>query len=67
MAKRKEKIDLRAKNLHFTLQNIEYKLLHFCPQKMLIELQAISQRDDAISEIPFAHLSKELKKIIKPN
>ena len=67
MAKRKETIDLRPKNLHFILQNIEYKLLRFCPDKMTIQLQSTTQREDAINEIPFAHLSKDLKKIIKPN
>jgi hypothetical protein len=67
MAKRKEKIDLSKKNLIFILQNVEYKLLHFCPNKMIVELQPLTQREDAIKEIPFAHLSKELKKIIKPN
>lgn len=67
MAKRKEKIDLSKKNLTFILQNIEYKLLHFCPTKMVIALEAKTPREDAINEIPFAHLSKELKKVIKPN
>lgn len=67
MAKKKEKIDLQKRNLIFTLQNIEYKLLRFCPNKMVIEISPTTPRADALSEIPFAHLSKELKKIIKPN
>jgi hypothetical protein len=67
MAKRKEKIDLSKKNLTFTFQKIEYKLLRLCQEKMVIEISPLTPSEDVLREIPFAHLSKELKKIIKPN
>jgi hypothetical protein len=67
MAKRKESIDLSKKELTLTLQNQLYKLLRFYPHSMVIELESIPKKEDSLKEIPFAHLTKELKKIIKPN
>jgi len=67
VAKKRAIVNLSAQKLTFTLQNIEYKLLSFCPNKMIINIAPIEPKEDALFEIPFAHLSKELKKIIKPN
>jgi hypothetical protein len=67
MAKRKENIDLRAKNIVFTIQNEEYKALRFYQAKMTLDIILTSSEKEGIKNIPFAHLPKEIKKKIKPN
>lgn len=67
MAMKKENIDLRAKNIHFTLQNEEYKALRFYHSKMTVDIISLSHESEGIKNIPFAHLPKDIKKKIKPN
>lgn len=67
MAMKKENVDLRAKNITFTIQNELYKAIRFYHSKMTVD--AILQGDDSegIKNFPFAHLPKDIKKKIKPN
>lgn len=67
MAKKKENIDLRAKNIYFSMQNEEYKVLRFYQSKMTLDVISTSTENEGIKNIPFAHVPKEIKKIIKPN
>jgi len=66
MAKKK-RIDLTNKNLHFTGGGVHYQLLSFDPNNMT--LQTLRLENDILMDeftLPFAHLPKALKKIIKP-
>lgn len=67
MAKKKECIDLSKMELTLTLQRLTYRLLRFCPHTMTVEIESTPKSEDSLRELPFAHLTKELKKIIKPN
>lgn len=67
MAMKKENIDLRAKNITFSIQNEEYKAVRFYHSKMTIDVISLSNENEGIKNIPFAHVPKEIKKIIKPN
>ena len=67
MAMKKENIDLRARNITFSIQNVEYKALRFNHSKMTIDVISLNKENEGIKNIPFAHLPKEIKKIIKPN
>jgi hypothetical protein len=68
MAKKKKAVDLRSKNLEFTQNSITYKLLRFKAEDMTLDVIRYEE-GKKIDEynIPFAHLPKSMKKIIKPN
>jgi hypothetical protein len=68
MAKRKVKfVDLRKKNLEFTKEGITYKLLAFKAQAQSVDI-AIYEDGEFIkeSEMAFAHIPKELKRLVRP-
>jgi len=68
MAKKKKIIDLKNKNLSFCENGIEYRLLRFKAENMTLDVVRYedTQKLDEFN-IPFAHLPKALKKMIKPN
>jgi len=68
MAKKKKAIDLREKNLQFSENGITYRLLRFKASDMTLDVVRYrgTQKLDEYN-IPFAHLPKSMKKIIKPN
>jgi hypothetical protein len=67
MAKKKKIIDLKSKNLSFCENGIEYRLLRFKAENMTLDVIRY-ENEQEIDEfnIPFAHIPKALKKIIKP-
>ena len=67
MAKKKNRIDLRSKNLEFTENGITYKLIYFKQESMTPDVVRF-ENGFKIDEynLPFAHIPKALKKIIKP-
>lgn len=65
MAKKKEIIDFRNKNIEFDIEGEKYKLLCFKKANMTVELILIEKEKSKI--IPFAHLPKSIKSLIKPN
>ncbi len=68
MAKKKQSIDLSSKELSFSEKDREYKLLCFYPDKMIVDVMVYeNSKKIGLDELPFAHLPKKLKKIIKPN
>ena len=68
MAKKKKSIELTSKNIEFMLENTTYKLLRFYPDKMTLDCMVFEgQKKIGQQNLPFAHLPKEIKKIIKPN
>jgi hypothetical protein len=68
MAKKKKSIDLSSQKLEFTEQEAHYKLLRFYPDKMTVDtMLSEAGVKKGMRNLPFAHLPKELKKLIKPN
>lgn len=66
MAKQKKSIDLE--NISFSQGRDSYTLLRFFPQKMGVDVMVYEDGAKAgVKNIPFAHLPKEIKKIVKPN
>jgi hypothetical protein len=67
MAMKKENIDLKSKNIIFTMHNEKYKALRFYHAKMTLDIISTSSEKEGIKNVPFAHIPKQIKKIIKPN
>ncbi|WP_457743536.1 hypothetical protein [Sulfurimonas sp.] len=68
MAKKKKNIDLSNKNLEFTENGVEYRLIRFKPENMTLDVLRYENgvKKDELN-LPFAHLPKTIKKLIKPN
>ena len=67
MAKKKPIIDLKSKNLQYTQGNVVYQLINFNQSNMTLTLLAFENNNQKeIKNFPFAHLPKEIKKLIKP-
>jgi hypothetical protein len=68
MAKKKKNIDLSNKNLEFTENGVEYRLIRFKPENMTLDVLRYENgvKKDEFN-LPFAHLPKTIKKLIKPN
>lgn len=68
MAKKKEIIDFRNKNIKYTQDGIEYKILYLKKANMTVEL-SYNEKEKTIQNktLPFAHLPKTIKSLIKPN
>jgi len=68
MAKKKPIIDLKSKNLQYTQGNVVYQLINFNQSNMTLTLLAFENNtQEEIKNFPFAHLPKEIKKLVKPN
>lgn len=68
MAKKKEIISLKSNNITYEENLIKYQVLNLRKPKMLVEVAAY--KNDKFIEnkiIPFAHLPKSIKAIVKPN
>lgn len=66
MIKKKTDIDLRNKDIRFFLQKQEYKALRFYTTKMTLDVMPLGEKNQEMTNIPFAYLPKEIKKMIKP-
>lgn len=68
MAKEKKSIELSDKKISFTLERVSYNVIRFFPTKMTVDVMVFEDGiKEGVKTIPFAHLPKEIKKIIKPN
>jgi hypothetical protein len=68
MAKNKKSIELMNSKISFTLERNLYNVIRFFPTKMTVDVMIFEDGvKEGIKTIPFAHLPKEIKKIIKPN
>lgn len=69
MAKRKKSIELSCQNIDFMLERTAYKVIRYYPTAMTIDVMVTDDNGKKIGmqNIPFAHVPKEIKKIIKPN
>jgi hypothetical protein len=68
MAKKKKSIELSDRNLTCNVNEINYKLIRFYPSAMSVDVKEIgTDAKKGMQNIPFAHLPKETKKLIKNN
>ena len=68
MAKDKKSIELSDKKISFNLERVLYNVIRFYPTKMTVDVMVFEDGIKVgVQTIPFAHLPKEIKKIIKPN
>jgi len=70
MAKNKKKvINLSDQNITYNEKERHFKLISFNPNTMEVEVSVSEEAEKLkkVMKLPFAHLPKELKKLIKPN
>ncbi|WP_457748955.1 hypothetical protein [Sulfurimonas sp.] len=68
MAKKKKIYDLSAQNIEYTQDNVKYKVLRFNSSYMTVDvIKFEDENKQNIVDMPFAHLPKAIKKMIKPN
>lgn len=69
MAKKKKSIELSDRKISFEREKIHYKIIRYYPTAMSIDAMVTDEhgQKQGMQNIPFAHLPKEMKKIIKPN
>ena len=68
MIKKKVNEDLRSKNIEFEMLNVKYKAIRFYQSKITLDVILVDDAEKkGILNIPFAHVPKSVKKIIKPN
>ena len=67
MARKKQNINLKSLELKFVYNGAIYRPITFNPTKMSIEAVVLSNNQQLTKQsIPFAHLPKNLKRIINP-
>ena len=67
MAKKKHIIDLKAKNLTFDLERLNYHVQNYDPNTMTVNVIVFENNiKQGSQELPFAHLPKKIKKLINP-
>nr|WP_321267533.1 hypothetical protein [uncultured Sulfurimonas sp.] len=69
MAKKKKSIELSTQDINFLIEKVSYKAIRYYPTAMTIDVM-VTDEDGVklgMQNIPFAHIPREIKKIIKPN
>jgi hypothetical protein len=68
MAIKKKSVELIDQKISYTINPISYKVVRFYPEHMTVDVMV---EEDGVKKgmqkLPFAHLPKEIKKLIKPN
>jgi len=69
MAKKKKSVELSDKKIKFSVEKISYRAIRYYPTAMSLDVMAFDENGEKLGmrNIPFAHVPKEIKKIIKPN
>jgi hypothetical protein len=66
--KAKKTIELKNQKITFTIEKIFYEVIRFYPTKMTLDVIVFEDgKKQGMQNIPFAHLPKNAKKIIKAN
>jgi len=66
MAKKKKSIDLKEREIFFTIEKLKYQALRFYPFNMTVDVIEFDEEKKVQKNLPFAHLPKATKQIIKP-
>lgn len=69
MAKKKKSVELSDKKINFVVEKISYKVIRYYPTAMSIDVVVHDENGVKLGmqNIPFAHVPKDVKKLIKPN
>ena len=67
MIKKKINEDYKSKNIIFDIEGTKYQLIRFYQVKMTVDVIELDSKDKSIKNMPFAHMPKATKKLIKPN
>ena len=67
--KKKKSVELSDKKINFMIEKISYKAIRYYPTAMTIDVMVHDENGVKVGmqNIPFAHVPKDIKKIIKPN
>jgi len=66
--KSKKTIELSDKKISFEIEKISYKVVRFYPTKMTLDVLVFENGEkQGMKNIPFSHIPKEMKKLIKAN
>ena len=67
--KQKKSVELSDKKINFTIQKMSYKAIRYYPTAMSLDVMVTDEDGTKLGmqNIPFAHIPKEIKKIVKPN
>ncbi len=67
MAKKKKFIDVKSMNIRYVERDLTFQVLLLNTQSMTVDLN-VYDKDTFIESktIPFAHLPKNIKKLVKP-
>ena len=68
MAKKKRSVEFSDRDIRCKIDDIEYKIIRFYPSRMTVDVKSIDKSaEKGQRNIPFAHLPKATKQLIKPN
>ena len=68
MAKKKKSIELSSKKITFSIEKREFKVIRYYPTQMSLDAMEYANGEKiGLINLPFAHIPKEIKKLIKPN
>ena len=68
MAKIKKSVELSDKKISFEMEKVLYKVIRFFPSQMTLDVMVYEDgAKQGMRNIPFAHLPKSAKKLIKAN
>ncbi|MFT7005461.1 MAG: hypothetical protein ACJAWW_002836 [Sulfurimonas sp.] len=67
--KQKKSVELSDKKINFMIQKTSYKAIRYYPTAMSLDVMVTDEDGTKLGmqNIAFAHIPKEIKKIIKPN
>ena len=67
--KKKKSIELSDKKIKFNIEKMSYKAIRYYPTAMSLDVMAFDENGEKLGmqNIPFAHVPKDIKKLIKPN
>ncbi len=69
MAKKKKSIELSDKKIKFIVDKRSFKAIRYYPTAMTLDVMEFNENGDKIglANLAFAHIPKEVKKLVKPN
>jgi len=67
--KKKKSIELSDKKINFMIERTSYKAIRYFPTAMTLDVMVTDENGEkqGMQNLAFAHIPKEIKKLIKPN